>query len=65
MSYTKLATTCRPCDDGDCPTIHLDDATGDVVIQGYTGPGPNVPAGEGTVRMSRTEWDTLLTRLGR
>ena len=48
MSYTKLATTCRPCDDGDCPTIHLDDATGDVVV-----------------RMSRTEWDTLLTRLGR
>lgn len=62
MSYTKLA---KACDEGDCPTIHRDDVTGDVLIQGYLGAGPAVPHGEGTVRMTRAQLDALYAQLDR
>jgi len=62
MSYTKLAGV---CDEGDCPTIHRDDTTGDILIQGYVGAGPTVPHGEGTVRMTRAQLDDLIAQLAR
>lgn len=45
------------CRGGNCPTILLDDATGDVLVQGYE-PAPGelaqagpIPAGESVVRI--------------
>ncbi len=61
MALRLLATTCQ---DGDCPKLYLDEETGDIVLQGYVTDVP-APAGEGGVRMSRAEWDTLLAQFGR
>lgn len=62
MQLRMLGTT---SEDGKCPTLYEDVATGDIVVQGYTVTDPedvaqlqNILAGESFVRVPRE----LLTR---
>lgn len=60
--YRVLSNTCSG---GPCPTLYVDDATGDVIVQGYTTteqPGTADPD-EGFLRIPATAWATLLARL--
>jgi hypothetical protein len=59
MAYRLLATTCK---DGDCPSIHTDDATGDVIVRSRDAANPPV---ERDVRFTGPEWEMLLAQLGR
>jgi hypothetical protein len=55
------------CSGGPCPTLYVDDETGDVIVQGYTTgerPGAADPD-EGFLRIPAAAWATLLTRLPR
>lgn len=60
--YRLLAESCSG---GPCPTLYVDDQTGDVIVQGYvTGeqPGPADP-NEGFLRIPASAWGTLLANL--
>lgn len=59
MSYRLMASTCK---DGDCPSIHLDEATGDVIVRG---PHASDPTREVDVRYSAQQWASLLGQIGR
>lgn len=52
------------CSGGPCPTLYVDDETGDVAVQGYTmiSPAP-VPLGEDMVRIPQDAWMRLLSGL--
>lgn len=60
MAMRKVAGV---CDDGDCPTIYVDEETGDVVVQGALSSAVATPPGEGLVRMSAADWKRLLSQL--
>lgn len=63
--YRVLASS---CDDGPCPTFHVDDVSGDVLVQGYLTsdrPGVDIPAGESVVRIDAAAWRTLTEQLDR
>ena len=64
MAFTVLASS--GCDDGTCPTIYRDEATGDVLVQGYipaqTEALPDFPAGETGVRIPAAVWTHLLAQ---
>lgn len=67
MAYSLLAGTCT---DGPCPTLYIDDATGDVVVQGYRPrwnlrrliPG-RVPLREGLLHIPAKDWEKLTSQL--
>ena len=64
-TYRVLASS---CDEGPCPTFHIDDATGDVLVEGYVTsdqPVVDVPSGETVVRIDAAAWHTLTSQLGR
>lgn len=50
------------CDDGDCPTFLLNEATGDVIVRGYD---PTNPSRELDVRIPGPTWAHLISQLGR
>lgn len=65
MTYRLLAWTCN---DGPCPTLYIDDATGDVLVQGYltTDKAPaEVPAGEGLLKIDAAAWQKLVAQIAR
>lgn len=64
MALTKIATS---CDDGDCPTVYVDDLSGDVLVQGYvsTDQPKDLPVGEDLVRIPAADWKRLLSQLQR
>ena len=56
------------CDNGPCPTLYVDDLTGDVLVQGYVTtdtPPDSVPAGEDVLLIPAAAWQKLLAQLGR
>lgn len=55
------------CSGGPCPTLYVDDETGDVIVQGYaTSETPGTAAAdEGFLHIPAAAWATLLTRLPR
>jgi hypothetical protein len=62
--YRPLSNSCSG---GPCPTFYVDDATGDVIVQGYTTgerPGAADPD-EGFLHIPAAAWKTLLDRLPR
>lgn len=63
MAYRLLAGS---CDSGPCPTFYVDDASGDVIVQGYlTGEAPvTPPTGEGFLHIPAAAWQRLMTDLG-
>jgi hypothetical protein len=64
-SYRLLAGS---CDDGPCPTLYVDDLTGDVLVQGYVtaaAPPQSLPAGEAVVHVPAAAWQKLLSQLPR
>lgn len=60
MALTVLASS--TCDDGDCPTFFLNEATGDVTVRGYD---PTNPSRELDVRIPGPTWAHLISQLGR
>lgn len=63
MPYRLLAST---CDNGPCPTLFIDDATGDVLVQGYAdsdAPPMPPPVGEAVVHIPAAAWQRLLAQL--
>lgn len=65
MAYRLLAGTCS---DGPCPTLYIDDSTGDVLVQGYettAAPPKAVPTGEGVLHIPAADWQKLLAQLPR
>lgn len=61
MTYRQLAGS---CDDGPCPTFYVDEATGDVDVQGYrTSPQAPLPDTEDVVRIPADAWARLLADL--
>jgi hypothetical protein len=62
MGFRLLANNCP---DGPCPRFWVDDATGDVTVQGYlTDQAPEpLPEGEGFVRIPAGEWTRLVAQL--
>ena len=63
INLRVLAST--DCRNGDCPTLRIDDATGDMYVQGYLPLAGvvQVPDGEGTVRIPGADWAQLLAQL--
>lgn len=62
-TYRLLAGTCN---DGPCPTLWIDDQTGDVLVQGYVTshcPPVTVPLEEDVVRIPAAAWQKLLRNL--
>jgi len=62
--YRLLAGSCSG---GPCPTLYVDDETGDVIVQGYVTdqtPGEADPD-EGFLHIPAAAWKTLLDRLPR
>jgi hypothetical protein len=57
VAYRLVAGTCI---DGDCPSIHIDDATGDVIVRG---PDDANPAQERDIRFTADTWAELLSQL--
>lgn len=57
MAYRLVAGTCV---DGDCPSIHIDDETGDVIVRG---PDDTDPMRERDIRFTAATWATLLSQL--
>lgn len=60
MALNVLASS--SCDDGDCPTFFVDDATGDVTVRGYDPADPTV---ELDVRIPAPTWAHLVAQLPR
>jgi len=58
MGFRLLATTCV---DGDCPSIHLDETTGDYVFRSRDAQDPSV---ERDIRYTPTELAQLRHQLG-
>lgn len=64
-TYRELAGS---CEEGTCPTFHIDDTTGDVLVQGYKTtdrPSSSLPAGEDVVRIDAAAWAKLTAQLPR
>lgn len=64
-TYRLLANS---CDGGPCPTLYVDDLTGDVLVQGYVttdAPPTAVPAGEDVLLIPAAAWQKLLSQLPR
>jgi hypothetical protein len=57
MAYRLVAGTCI---DGDCPSIRIDDETGDVIVRG---PDDTDPTQERDVRFTADTWASLLSQL--
>lgn len=52
------------CSGGPCPTIHADETTNDVLVQGYLTNAPiPVPQGEDVVHIPADAWRRLLADL--
>lgn len=57
MPYRLVASSCP---DGDCPSILIDDTTGDVIVRG---PDDTDPTRERDVRYPAATWAHLLSQL--
>ncbi len=57
MAYRLVAGTCV---DGDCPSIRIDDETGDVIVRG---PDDTDPTRERDIRFTADTWASLLSQL--
>jgi hypothetical protein len=57
MAYRLVAGTCV---DGDCPSIRIDDETGDVIVRG---PDDTEPTRERDIRFTADTWVSLLSQL--
>lgn len=57
MSYRRIAGICL---DGDCPSILIDDTSGDVIVRG---PDDGDPTQERDIRFTADTWAHLLTQL--
>jgi hypothetical protein len=57
MAYRLVAGTCI---DGDCPSIRIDDETGDVIVRG---PEDADPTRERDIRFTADTWASLLSQL--
>jgi hypothetical protein len=60
MTYRVLASS--SCQDGDCPTFWVDDATGTVKVRGYD---PTDPTKELDVTIPGPRWAQLVSQLPR
>ncbi len=61
MPYRQLSGSCS---DGPCPTLYIEDETGDVKAQGYITTAPTaIPAGEDVVHIPADAWARLLAGL--
>jgi hypothetical protein len=61
MRYRVLAGS---CDGGPCPTLYVDDDTGDITVQGYVTDAPaGIPNGEDVVHIPAEAWRHLLAGL--
>ena len=57
-TYRQLAGS---CDEGPCPTFHIDPTSRDVLVQGYRIESPiPLPAGEDVVHIPADAWARLL-----
>jgi hypothetical protein len=57
MAYRLVAGTCV---DGDCPSIRIDDETGDFIVRG---PDDTDPTRERDIRFTADTWASLLSQL--
>ncbi len=57
MTYRLVANSCP---DGDCPSILIDDTTGDVIVRGPDDADPNR---ERDIRYTAATWAHLLAQL--